>query len=91
MPFTIPPELEEEMWRAAARELERRFPPIKLPRRPWPSPSLLDWGRTVAHFCDETGGMVWWSPPDDARHFEHPASLMARHLAEAHWPEGVPR
>lgn len=59
-----------------------------LPWPPWPAPLFPDFRRTRMGFA--AGRWYTWTPPEDARADEHPGDVMARHLAEAYWPEGVP-
>lgn len=76
---------------ALAEKYRREHPPLfACVKRPWPAPSLFDWRTAVIQFDHVSGRWFSWTPPEDAYHFEHPAELMARRLAEAYRPEGVP-
>ena len=105
MSFTISPILESEVYRALEEDVRKKYAALYLPLlspglRPrfplWRSTRLgrdwLDdrWGLASWSIGGIGRNAVTWHIPEDARRFESIESVMARHLAEAYRPEGVP-
>lgn len=79
-----------------AEDFRRRNPPLfQIPRLPWPrwraSHRSPRFGLASWSVAPGVGGhYVVWDIPNDARPGEPPDELMARHLADAYRPDGVP-